>query len=150
MKQLQKIIPPVYLLLSLLLMGLLHYFLPILQIVPDFFYYAGVFFLLAGLAMMIGCARMFRKAETPVFPFEPSTALLTHGIYRYTRNPIYLGMVSMLLGFSMMLGSLAPFLVLPLFFFIIQEGFIRYEEPFLEEIFGDQYRQYKSQVRRWL
>jgi len=150
MKQLQKIIPPVYLLLSLLLMGLLHYFLPIMRIVPDWFYYAGVVLLLAGLATMIGCTRMFRKAETPVKPFERSTVLLTSGIYGYTRNPVYLGMLSMLLGFALMLGTLTPFLVPPVFFFIISEGFVRYEEPFLEEIFGDGYRQYKLQVRRWL
>ena len=93
---------------------------------------------------------LFKRAGTPIIPFEKSTSLLTHGIYRYTRNPIYLGMLIILAGAAVFLGSLTPFLVLPVFFFIIQEGYIRHEEPFLERIFGEQYRAYRRRVRRWL
>jgi protein-S-isoprenylcysteine O-methyltransferase Ste14 len=149
MKQLQILLPPVHLLLSLLLMGVLDYYLPLLTLLPPY-NYAGIAILLSGLGLIILCAVMFKHADTPIIPFEPSTVLLTHGVYRYTRNPIYLGMLIILLGAAVTLGSLSPFLVLPVFFYIIQEGYIRYEETFLEDIFGDRYRLYKSRVRRWL
>jgi protein-S-isoprenylcysteine O-methyltransferase Ste14 len=94
-------------------------------------------------------ANAFRKAGTPVKPFEPSTVLVLHGLYRYTRNPMYLGLIVILSGSGILLGSLSPFLVIPVFFLIIQEGFIKHEELFLEKIFGDEYREYKSRIRRW-
>ena len=150
MKQLQILLPPVYLLLSLLLMGVLDRYLPLIVLIQAPLSYIGFVLLTAGLSLIIACSIMFNKADTPIIPFEPSTTLLTHGIYRYTRNPIYLGMLIILLGAAIALGSLTPFLLLPVFFFIIQEGYIKYEEPFLEEIFGDRYREYKFRVRRWL
>jgi protein-S-isoprenylcysteine O-methyltransferase Ste14 len=63
---------------------------------------------------------------------------------------MYLGLMIILIGSGILLGSLSPFLVIPVFFLIIQEGFIKHEEPFLENIFGDEYREYKSRIRRWL
>lgn len=63
---------------------------------------------------------------------------------------MYLGMMIILFGTWIFLGSLSPLFVIPVFFLFIQEIFIKYEEPFLENIFGDQYREYKSKVRRWL
>lgn len=150
MKSLQKIIPPVYLLLSLLLMGVLHRFLPLMQIVSAPLSYTGILVMIAGVALLVSCHTLFTRAETPIVPFQTSTRLLTHGIYRYSRNPIYLAMLTVLLGLAITLGSLTPFLVLPVFFFIIQEAYVKHEEPFLENIFGEEYRKYKSQVRRWL
>jgi protein-S-isoprenylcysteine O-methyltransferase Ste14 len=150
MKQLQILLPPVYLLLSLLLMGVLDRYLPSLALIPPPYNYAGFAVLLSGLGLIVACAVMYKKADTPIIPFEPSTALITHGIYRYTRNPIYLGMLIILLGAAIAFGSLSTFLVPPVFFYIIQEGYIKYEEPFLEQIFGDRYREYTSRVRRWL
>ena len=150
MKQLQILLPPVYLLLSLLLMGVLDRYLPLMVLFQAPINYIGFVILTAGLSLIIACSVMFNKADTPIIPFEPTTALLTHGIYRYSRNPIYLGMLIILLGAAIAFSSLGPFLVLPVFFFIIREGYIKYEEPFLEQIFGDRYREYKSSVRRWL
>ena len=150
MKQLQILLPPVYLLLSLIVMGLVDYFLPVLQFIPSPWHYAGLPILAAGLGLIIACSVLFKRAGTPIIPFRESTVLLSHGIYRYTRNPIYLGMLIILAGAAVFLGSLTPFLVLPVFFFIIQEGYIKHEEPFLERIFGEQYRAYCRRVRRWL
>lgn len=92
----------------------------------------------------------FNKAGTPVVPFERSTALVVTGFYRWTRNPMYLGLVLILLGAAMLLGTLSAFLPIPVFVWIIQTRFIRGEERFLEDIFGNEYLAYKSKVRRWL
>jgi protein-S-isoprenylcysteine O-methyltransferase Ste14 len=149
MKALQFVIPPVYLLISLLLMLVLHYQLPLLRLIPVPYTYTGISLIIAGLALAILGAGMFRRADTPVRPFQKSTTLLVHGLFRYSRNPMYLGLLLILLGTAILLGSLSPFLVILVFFVIIQEGYVKHEERFLEELFGEAYRSYKRRVRRW-
>lgn len=150
MRQLQKILPVVYLFMSLLCMGLLHLYLPIISLINTNIRLAGIIVSIAGLTLCLLCVVMFKYSNTPIIPFRKSTTLITHGVYQITRNPVYLGMLVMLLGVAVFLGTLTPFLVVAVFYFIIQEGYIKYEEQFLEKIFGDEYLEYKSDVRRWL
>lgn len=150
MEQKRKILPPVYFLLTLILMTALHLLLPIARIIPTPYAYAGAVLAVLGIAVTITGARTFRKAGTPVVPFEPSTVLVTHGLYRYTRNPMYLGLVSVLIGAAILFGSLGAWIPIPFFIWIIRARFILGEERFLESIFGGQYREYKRNVRRWL
>jgi protein-S-isoprenylcysteine O-methyltransferase Ste14 len=150
MEQKRKIIPPVYFLLSLLAMAALHFWLPIARIVPVPWSYGGSVLLILGIALAAIASGLFKRAGTPVIPFEPSTALVTSGPYRFTRNPMYLGLVLILLGAAMLFGALGAFLPIPVFVWIIQTQFIAGEERFLEEIFGAQYLAYKGRVRRWL
>ncbi|NIO84348.1 MAG: hypothetical protein GTN53_27945, partial [Candidatus Aminicenantes bacterium] len=77
-------------------------------------------------------ARLFARAETAIRPFEESTTLVRSGMYRVTRNPMYLGMVLVLLGIALILGSLSTFLLIPLFAWLIQSLFIVHEEAMLE------------------
>lgn len=150
MEQKRKILPPVYLLLMLILMTGLHFLLPMAHIIPEPYSYAGAVLVVLGIAIAAVAAGSFHKAGTPVIPFEPSTALVTGGVYRYTRNPMYLGMVLLLIGAAILFGSLGAWIPIPFFIWIIQANFIRGEERFLEAIFGEQYREYKRKVRRWL
>ena len=83
-------------------------------------------------------------------PFEQSTALVTGGLFRYTRNPMYLGLVLMLLGAAVGFGTLSPFFAIVVFVWWIQSRFIVREEAFLAGIFGPEYLAYKARVRRWL
>ena len=76
--------------------------------------------------------------------------LLTTGLYRFSRNPIYLGMTLTLLGWGLVLGSLGALLLVPLFPPWIERLFIRTEEAMLEDQFGDAYRAYAARTRRWL
>ena len=92
----------------------------------------------------------FRGVGTGIVPFDPATALVTGGLYRYTRNPMYLGMVLLLVGVAIALGSLGAWLPIPVFVWIIQARFIVGEERFLEQTFGESYVAYKRGVRRWL
>jgi hypothetical protein len=80
----------------------------------------------------------------------PPERLVTSGIYRYTRNPMYLGTTAFLLGMAIMLGSITALLPVPLFMLVIEYRFIRPEELFLETLFGEDYRAYRERVRRWL
>ena len=150
MEQKRRIVPPVYLLLTLLVMTGLHSQLPLARIVPVPWSYLGAILVALGIGLSVTGATSFRRVGTPVIPFELSTTLVTHGLYRVTRNPMYLGMVTALTGAAVLFGTLSAFLPIPIFVWIIQANFIRGEERFLEEIFGEPYRAYKKKVRRWL
>lgn len=128
----------------------LHVAVPIMWLIQPPYSYLGLAPILAGLVISGAAARAFREIGTPVVPFEPSTTLVTGGLYRYTRNPMYLGLVVTLVGVWIVLGTLSPLLALIAFICIIELQFIRGEERFLDEIFGEQYRSYKLRVRRWL
>jgi len=150
MEQKRKIVPPIYLLFTLLAMAALHFGLPFARIIDPPYSYAGAVLIILGIAITATAARAFAKAGTPIIPFEPSTALVAGWLYRITRNPMYLGMVVALFGTGVLFGTLSPFLPIPIFVWIIQKQFIEAEERFLGEIFGTQYLAYKSKVRRWL
>ncbi|MGH8237557.1 MAG: methyltransferase family protein [Steroidobacteraceae bacterium] len=150
MKEQRKIVPPVYMLFALLAMVGLHYAIPLARIVAPPVSYLGLIALFVGITIAATAARMFDRAGTPVRPFERSTALVTRGLYRYTRNPMYLGLTLILIGVWLLLGTASALVPIAVFIWIIQEGFIRGEERFLDEIFGEEYRGYKSRVRRWI
>jgi protein-S-isoprenylcysteine O-methyltransferase Ste14 len=149
-KEQRKLVPPVYMLLALLAMVVLHYVMPLARIVETPYSYLGLVPLAVGIVICAAAARMFDRAGTPIRPFERSTVLVTGGLYRYTRNPMYLGLTLILLGVWLMLGTAGALLPIAVFIWIIQEGFIRGEERFLDTIFGEEYRGYKSRVRRWI
>jgi protein-S-isoprenylcysteine O-methyltransferase Ste14 len=150
MEQKRKVLPPVYFLLTLLSMAALHWTLPLARIIPAPLSYLGAPLIVAGMVLLGHAFRGFMKAGTPVIPFERSTVLVTTGSYRFTRNPMYLGMVLILIGVALLLGTSSPWLPIPFFLWIIQANFITGEERFLEELFGPQYLAYKRRVRRWL
>jgi protein-S-isoprenylcysteine O-methyltransferase Ste14 len=131
-------------------MIVLHIVVPIAVAVRAPFFYAGGIPLAIGTAMIIWARRAFQAAGTPIRPFTESTALVSHGLYRWSRNPMYLGAVLLVAGVALLLGTLAPMLVVVAFFAILQERFIRREERLLDDTFGDRYRTYRRSVRRWL
>ena len=145
-----KIYPPVWLLFALLAMYALYRWWPVAVLEYAALKLAGTLLLLAGLGCMAWAALSFIKADTPVVPFEPSTVLVTTGPYRFTRNPMYLSMVLLLLGGALLMGAVSALLPVIAFAAIIQRRFIIREEAFLTGIFGDAYPQYCQRVRRWL
>jgi protein-S-isoprenylcysteine O-methyltransferase Ste14 len=150
MEQKRKILPPVYLLLSLVVMTALHFFAPIARVIPAPWSFVGDVLIVVGIAITAIAAVSFKRAGTPVVPFERSTLVVTGGLYRLTRNPMYLGLLVALIGAAVLFGTVSAFLPIPVFVWIIQTRFIRGEERFLEELFGEQYLAYKKKVRRWI
>jgi protein-S-isoprenylcysteine O-methyltransferase Ste14 len=144
------LVPPLYFLVALLLMVFFHRVAPWAHVLDAPYRYAGI--VIAGLALGLGAwaAVLFRRAGTNIRPFLPSTALVLSGPYKYTRNPMYLGMAGILLGAAVFMGSLTPFIVIPGFMALITERFIVPEEAKLEAAFGRDYLDYKARVRRWL
>lgn len=94
----------------------------------------------------------FRKARTTINPLKPqkTSALVTSGIYRFSRNPMYVGLVGFLLAWAAFLQSLWPLAGPILFVFYINRFQIEPEERLLAQRFGEEYRSYKARVRRWL
>ena len=145
-----ELLPPTYWSGCALLMVALHVFFPLVRWAEPTFVYAG--FGLIALAGMLGgwAVWTFHRHETPIHPFEPARRLVTVGPYRYSRNPMYLSLLVMLLGIFVLLGSVTPLVVLLVFETIISTRFIGPEERALESHYGDAYRRYKSTVRRWM
>jgi protein-S-isoprenylcysteine O-methyltransferase Ste14 len=102
----------------------------------------GVF---AGLAL-----GLFRRADTPPEPWLATQRIVTTGIYARTRNPMYLGMALIYAGLAIALDGPVALLLLPVVILLIQTQVIAREERYLETAFGEEYRAYKTQVRRWL
>jgi protein-S-isoprenylcysteine O-methyltransferase Ste14 len=110
----------------------------------------GLFPFLIGVALNIIADRDFKRYQTTVKPYEESATLLTEGVYRYSRHPMYLGFVLILLGISLLLGSISPYVVVLIFAILMEIVFIRVEEEMLSETFQGEWRQYKSKVRKWI
>ncbi|VAW81301.1 hypothetical protein MNBD_GAMMA12-1506 [hydrothermal vent metagenome] len=110
--------------------------------------------LLIGLALSIDIWALssFRSAKTTINPMKPQNAsqLVIAGIYKYTRNPMYLGLFIILTAFILWFGIFINFLFLFVFVFYMNKFQIMPEESALLELFGDDYAQYKSNVRRWI
>jgi len=146
----RRIVPPIYLLAALFGMLALHHTLPLARLEAPLLRWLGGIVMIGGVALSAAGAGTFRRAGTPVRPFEEATTLVTTGPYRWTRNPMYLGMLLVLAGTGIALASLTPLVVIPAFFLLIRNGFIRHEEAAMAECFGDQFTDYCGKVRRWI
>lgn len=146
----RRVLPPVYFFAAIALMAALDRWLPLARpFHPPLTYLGWLLFALA-LALAVAVAWRFKRAGTTIKPFQRSSALVTDGLFAYSRNPIYLGMVVGLLGICLALGSLGPLLVVPPFVYILQSRVIAAEERMLEDAFGEAYLEYCRRVRRWL
>ena len=103
-----------------------------------------------GIAINLIADSNLRKAQTTVKPYEESAVLVTSGAYRISRHPMSLGFVCILVGVAIVLGSLLPWMVVPIFPIVVDGVFIRVEEKMLEQKFGQAWLEYKSKVRRWV
>lgn len=147
-----RIPPPVYALSVAGLMWLLNSYLPIVNLFTSPWHLLGWVFIIVGLAIDLWSVSLFWKEKTTVNPMKPdnSKSIVEKGMYQFSRNPMYLGMLSILLGIAILLGSLSPLLCLPLFAVIITTQQIIPEEMTLTNKFGQAYLDYKHRVRRWL
>lgn len=146
----QKLLPPVWFLLSIIVMIGLHFWLPVRQLFFQPINYLGIVVVASGIVIILACASLFRQKQTTIVPFQESIYLLQEGLFNYSRNPIYLGMIITLIGVWIILGSLTPVFIIPTFTWLIQEMFIKEEEKMLEEKFGESYQEYQANVRRWI
>jgi protein-S-isoprenylcysteine O-methyltransferase Ste14 len=105
---------------------------------------------LGGLGIFIAAALAFRRARTPLSPYEPAKTLMTTGPYLRTRNPVYLSFAWIYLGLACWTASLWPLLFFPVLIYTINRFVIAREEAHLEKRFGAAYLAYKARARRWM
>ena len=129
---------------------LAHLIFPVRTVIAPPFTYTGIALIGTGLILGFWTRSLFLKNRTTLSPFITPAFLVTSGPFRVSRNPAYLGMAAILLGLALILGTAAPFAMPILFILIIEIFFIPAEERMLENRFGEQYRIYQANVRRWL
>jgi protein-S-isoprenylcysteine O-methyltransferase Ste14 len=142
--------PPAYWAAAIAAMAVVHQFLPIAQLFSMPVRWLGLIPLIAGILLAVGAARLFNKHQTTIKPGQTSHRLVTEGPFRFSRNPIYVGMVLSLAGVAIILGSLSPWFAIPIFVGLVAYNVIPVEESMLRETFGSEYEQYRAKVRRWI
>lgn len=144
------ILPPNLFLICIGCMFILWWQWPILTIISFPYNLIGIIFIVLGLAVSIWGSRKFATVGTNINTFDEPDILVTDGLYKYTRNPMYLGFSVALLGTSLIFGAISTFIILLAFIFITDRWYIQYEERMLSNEFGEEYEKYKKQTRRWL
>lgn len=143
-------LPPTYLVVSLAVMTALHLMFPLIKLITSSWRYLGVVPLVLGVVLNLWADRLFKKYGTEVKPFRDSSALVAEGPFLISRNPMYLGGMLILAGGAVLFGSITPFAVIPIAFWLTTAHFIIPEERDLERQFGEAYRDYRRRVHRWL
>ncbi|HUG28624.1 MAG TPA: isoprenylcysteine carboxylmethyltransferase family protein [Gemmatimonadales bacterium] len=105
---------------------------------------------LMGFSVAVFAVVAFHRAGTRPEPWKPTTALVTSGPYRFTRNPMYLGFTLLYLALALWFGGYWTLLLLPPVLAVMIHGVIRREEAYLSGLFGAEYDDYRQRVRRWL
>ena len=145
------VLPPplIYVVFFIAGMGLEHYF-PLARIAAATGRVLGALFGFSCLALTTWSVKRFWASGTSIVPIRPTTALVIEGPYRFTRNPMYVGLLLLYLGVACWFGLLWPLLLAPGLVWVMGTAVIGREERYLERKFGDEYRRYQTRVRRWL
>ena len=144
-----KIPPP---LITLICILIIYFFEKEFIFFEDWNIYISVFFLLWGLIIIAFAVFKFAKTKTTVDPTKPSktSSLVISGIYRITRNPMYLGMLFLIISFTFYKLSLVGAIVIPSFIFYINKYQIEPEEYEMRKKFGENFEDYSKKVDRWI
>ena len=129
---------------------LLHLMLPLHVLPTTLARGIGVVCVLVSFPLTIATLRALSCAHTPVDPMKPTTALVTEGPFRSSRNPLYVALTLLYLGMAFLVNAWWILLLVVPVLLVIRYGVIAREEAYLTRKFGDAYRQYTAQVRRWL
>ena len=144
--------PPIQALLSAIMMCLINRYFTHANFSLNGINIFALIFLIIAVIIIILSMYKFRKIKTTISPLRPNktSSLVKSGIYEYTRNPMYLGLLLMLFSIALFLKNFISFLIIPLFILFITKNQILPEEEALENIFGEEYKNYKKKVRRWI
>lgn len=141
--------PPVVALLCIGIAYLLGRFILLPFAAPAILRYIGVILTIAGFLLGIGAFIEFQKAQTTLDPHGSTSQLVTSGVYRFSRNPIYLGFLLIVIGLPLYFGLFWGIVMAPVFIFLMNHLVIQHEEDYLQGKFGEAYAGYTSRVRRW-
>lgn len=144
-----KLLPPHYFALAVIAIAALG-ILDTTSLLPGSWYLIGIIPIAIGAALALWGSKLFATAGTNIIPFTESTTLVTSGAFSFSRNPMYLGMNLALIGLSLLLNAIMPWLVVVGFALLLRHRFVKVEEQLMEATFGEDYLNYKARVRRWI
>ena len=147
------IIPPaVQLIISAILMWIISIYADNFRFIFKYNNELTLLFLILGGTIIVFGIVAFRKAETTITPLHlnKTSSLVTVGIYQYTRNPMYFGLLLILFSIAFYLQNLASIFVLPIYIWFISKYQIMPEEEALYKLFGQEYKNYQNKIRRWI
>ena len=123
---------------------------PKIEVKNEFIF--GSFMIISGLIIILSAIILFKKYQTTITPLNPSNAtkLITDGIYKFSRNPMYLGLLLVLSGISIILNPIGGLSLIPLFFLYLNLYQIVPEENAMVDLFKNEFLEYKKNVRRWI
>jgi protein-S-isoprenylcysteine O-methyltransferase Ste14 len=145
-----KIYPPLMVLTGLIVQAAIAYLAPVQPLLAPLWQYIGIALMLLAFIGILILARGFSRHETSILPDGEPSQLMEGGLYKFSRNPIYVAMALLLFGSGLAFGHGLALLVVPVFVLAVQQVWIVKEEENLEAAFGQIYRNYKMRVRRWL
>ena len=145
-----KVLPPIYFLAAVALTLAMHFLVPLAVPIPFAWRFVGFLPIATGVVLNIAADRQFKRLSTTVKPLQRSSTLATDGVFRWSRNPMYLGMVLIVAGIALLEGSIGPWTVVAALAIVLDRVFVVPEEKMLKETFGDAFEQYCRRVRRWL
>lgn len=146
----KRVMPPTYLLASLVAVVALRVALPALAFSAPVTVALGLALLLSGIILNLAADQSFKRRGTAVSPDAAPSALINAGVFRLTRNPMYLGMVFIIASVSLLIGAPVGLAVAVAMLLILDRSFVPGEERRLEAAFGGEYAEYKAAVRRWV
>ena len=124
--------------------------MPVSMLLPGAWGWLGAIPIGVGVVVMVVSNRKFQAVGTVISPFDTPSSLVISGPFRFSRNPMYVAMILILIGGALAWGTVTPFVVPPIMAWILATRFIPVEEAALSTEFGAGYDEYKSRVRRWL
>lgn len=144
------LVPPLMLVLCIVGMILLHKYGTPTILVADSVRSIGYLLLALGIILPAWSAYIFRQRETNIIPYKSPDKMVVEGPFRFSRNPMYLGMLLVTIGVAVRLGSLESLMFVVLFFAVANWWYIPFEEMKMKAVFGEAFDDYKAKVRRWL
>ena len=144
------IAPPLLFVLPILVSLALEWLVPTSFVHGAFRWILGALFAITGVALNVVGFVTQKRAGTDPIPFNPSTRIVVHGLYRFSRNPMYIGFALCTLGVAILVNSAWIMLAVPVGLILIDRIVITREERYLERKFGEEYLTYKRRVRRWV
>jgi len=144
------IAPPLLFVIPILVSIVIEHFFPTVFVHGPVRWIAGVLLVAFGVALNIVGFITQKRAGTDPIPFNPTTKIVSHGLYRFSRNPMYIGFAFWTLGVAILINSLWALMAVPIGLILIDLLVVAREEGYLERKFGEEYLSYKRRVRRWI
>src|SRR2546430_13751775 len=142
--------PPLLFVLPILVSIALEWFVPTSFVHGAFRSLFGALIFVAGIGLIGGGYLTQKRAGTDPIPFNPSTRIVAHGVYRFSRNPMYVGFAFTTFGLAILVDSTWMLLAIPIGLVLTDRIVVVREERYLERKFGEEYVSYKRRVRRWI